>query len=943
MGATSSKARLTRPPDNEIHTEEMILEQFGDAYDLEQHNQTESDQFFDVDNPYRAIRQWHFSDAKGNVQQIPPFDHMQQAIKPDTVLRGWLQPSNINDKNKKVKPIYVAITLSPRSPMDGAFGIAFDRTKLFRGFWVMRPSDEPIYWLQEPDLSVYTEVEMLPYRAFIAVTSNIFDFLNSHRTAAKQTVTQILSEHHDAFSVALLRNFTAYCVKNLNGSLPGLTPGCPFFKSVCKLKPKNLDADYLLKLTLEAEGRSQQYPWGQSRANTIGEISDVVSSDNAADYAGPNSARSLNRSTKRGETLEARIAKPPMKEITKRRDHDDDKDSPIVTTRKKPKMEIEEIHLSTKKTVCAVAPKSAVTASKRGVASRSGTNRPRAIKDFPAKKRRRKKEPVELPGPDELDDDGDRLQGLQRALNKLSSLGFLVPMTEEPRHCSANEWWKELQHNRAIRIKDSSAATKALKLAEDWNVVTDSEYCMILLEAFRQRFHFESARRKSSQTKKVAHKVFRDFIFDKWDRDAMSWINDSIIAQKLPPENAVQLLCSLLLFVGEHEDIQTEGHLRILVSSRNIDLPSWLAKIHRFVYAISRVDLTIAYELAISRVTKAQSLAITLADNVQQTNADCRVPIPQTDLPRALQPARPVFSSLKSLCEKSKQLREASVPSVASLALEPSFTRTRMGLGQPGFQMPARRDEGTSSRTQLHMERRPANAQLQLMKDVLPLMKDVQPVSQSRFLASNLRADFGEGKVVGISSEEQRYGARPLDTLHHRKHSTTSIHPEWTIDQTVRRKLEGSAPSRAVGESGNVARSRVTVAMPYSRNSTEPLSDAYGKNLRRHGESMEPQADKHVNFTRGRSCDQEHGPSDAIGRHICSETSHSPQAQLLKEKGQYDDARHTCSYGKVVEIDDVERGALSDFGRAKASKYYDVCQSGAATVRPTVSCLFRLC
>ena len=225
---------------------------------MDQHNETEAGELFDVENPYRAIRGWFLSDSNGKRVPVPPLENMRQAINSETVLHGWLQPTG---KNKNAKPVYCSIPNLQE--------LAFDRSKDFRGFWAMRPSDEgsnlPIYWLQEPDLNVYAEEELLQYRAFIGVISNIHDLINREPATAKKSVARVLKDFPDAFSEALLHKYRNFCAAYLKQSLPGLTERCAFLVSIRKLKSTSaMNAQKELALTKEAEARSKQYPWGQS-------------------------------------------------------------------------------------------------------------------------------------------------------------------------------------------------------------------------------------------------------------------------------------------------------------------------------------------------------------------------------------------------------------------------------------------------------------------------------------------------------------------------------------------------------------------------------------------------------------------------------------------------------------------------------------------------------
>jgi hypothetical protein len=260
----------------------QILETFGDAFDLEQHNTTESGVLIDVENPYRAIQGWYLSDSKGNIQHLPPFKEIQHALTSDTVLHGWLQPSNKQKNTKKIKPIFCSIPMVYQNHKDVGHELAYDRTKIFRGFWIMRTDNEsgnilPIYWLQEPDMSMYTEAELLPYRGFIAVASNVYDFLVSHPEAAKQTVAQVLKKYPQAFSDTLLHEYKDYCAAYLEKIVPAMTPRCTFLNSLRRLKSTaTVSSDEILRLTIKAEAHAQQYPWGQAKMDENTEESVAV-------------------------------------------------------------------------------------------------------------------------------------------------------------------------------------------------------------------------------------------------------------------------------------------------------------------------------------------------------------------------------------------------------------------------------------------------------------------------------------------------------------------------------------------------------------------------------------------------------------------------------------------------------------------------------------------
>ena len=122
-----------------------------------------------------------------------------------------------------------------------------------------------------------------------------------------------------------------------------------------------------------------------------------------------------------------------------------------------------------------------------------------------------------------------------------------------------------------------SSAKKALALAENWNVVTHSELCLVLIEAFRQRYHYETTERDVK--KKIGQRLFQHFVISDWVLQAMEWISSSIAAHDLSHDNAVQLLSSLLRFIGEHTAIQNAEHLRQLLVARNVDLPALLDQV----------------------------------------------------------------------------------------------------------------------------------------------------------------------------------------------------------------------------------------------------------------------------------------------------------------------------------------------------------------------------
>lgn len=139
----------------------------------------------------------------------------------------------------------------------------------------MRPLEDveaPIYWLQEPD-SFYTDAELLPFRAALAVSSNVYDFvMTPHAHLAHKTVTQVHKELPQAFDITLLRAYKIFCASHLAGSVVGYGPSCRFLSSLKNMK----DAPYLTRvqlqyMTTEAEKRSNQYPWGEEK----GPISDT--------------------------------------------------------------------------------------------------------------------------------------------------------------------------------------------------------------------------------------------------------------------------------------------------------------------------------------------------------------------------------------------------------------------------------------------------------------------------------------------------------------------------------------------------------------------------------------------------------------------------------------------------------------------------------------------
>jgi hypothetical protein len=166
--------------------------------------------------------------------------------------------------------------------------------------------------------------------------------------------------------------------------------------------------------------------------------------------------------------------------------------------------------------------------------------------------------------------------------------GFLEPFQSS--QDSSQDIWKELQSSGLIRVRDTAAAKRLLERAENWNVTKQSELCLVLVEAFRNRFLYELMARRKDKVKYVAQKMFQGFIFGQWEEQTMNWINRSIESHELPPENAVQLLRLLLLFIGEHEDIQNQKHLQDLVENRSVNLPAVLATVS---YRLTSIQPTV--------------------------------------------------------------------------------------------------------------------------------------------------------------------------------------------------------------------------------------------------------------------------------------------------------------------------------------------------------------
>ena len=134
---------------------------------------------------------------------------------------------------------------------------------------------DSLYWLQEPDTSGSPSQEdlHLTYRAQLGVLSNLMDFcftLQNGGTNASQSIAAVHNEltkalDHEPFDKDLLAQYKFPILQHLVDSHVALTDKCHFIKTLKTLRPKGeIDPDAIIKSTVAAEARSQQYPWGES-------------------------------------------------------------------------------------------------------------------------------------------------------------------------------------------------------------------------------------------------------------------------------------------------------------------------------------------------------------------------------------------------------------------------------------------------------------------------------------------------------------------------------------------------------------------------------------------------------------------------------------------------------------------------------------------------------
>jgi hypothetical protein len=299
--------------------------QFGDAFDQVKAVEGYADDE-EYSQPYRFLEHWYLVKRGDNGDNnndsvsatassstsfkrrlpIPPQYVFTEDYK-NCVIAGWLQPfrsSSSSETLQEQQAIFVELT-----EMEFC---SFDRSKLYRGYWVHTP--DSLYWLRQPDTATSTctstntdslpqqlpsqEQVHLPARTQLAVLSNVLDHVLLSPNAvqlAKKTVSQVHKEwisaqladadsnHHvkEPFNKVLLAKYKAFVGQHLidPGNLipfhPAYTAKSSFIKSLKAMSSSSSSKSVTaagglvtpaqwLAWTVESEAGSHQYPWGES-------------------------------------------------------------------------------------------------------------------------------------------------------------------------------------------------------------------------------------------------------------------------------------------------------------------------------------------------------------------------------------------------------------------------------------------------------------------------------------------------------------------------------------------------------------------------------------------------------------------------------------------------------------------------------------------------------
>ncbi|GKY90508.1 hypothetical protein MPSEU_000024500 [Mayamaea pseudoterrestris] len=260
MGPVNSKYPNPSPTEK-VYSEKKIQEQFDRAYDWEQHLENTND----VANPYRVLQYWFLTDLGVVKEEFPSLENRNAVLTPGTYLCGWLQPPPRSEK----APVFCKVRLVPKhgDKESLACSFVFDRSKEFRGFWIMRhnqPSLVPIYRLLEPDMRKYDASVVLPFRGLIATASNVLAIQDAHPEAAEMTMQKLVAAFPNDINETMLRLYAKQCAKILEGAYT-LSYKCTLLYSLRSIKCSvELTPQELLSYTEEAEKLAKQYPWGES-------------------------------------------------------------------------------------------------------------------------------------------------------------------------------------------------------------------------------------------------------------------------------------------------------------------------------------------------------------------------------------------------------------------------------------------------------------------------------------------------------------------------------------------------------------------------------------------------------------------------------------------------------------------------------------------------------
>ena len=314
------------------------MEEFGRSYDFfheeeeeeDESDATSTDSDSDVDIEFfLCLNDWYFCTYEDNNNK------KKKNKKPTKVNLPSLQENMVLNYDS---PLYLEgyVTAPGKSRVfisriAHLSAVVVDRTRSVRGFWVMRQdttaAGKPIYWLQQPDTSFYSDQQLLPYRGGLAAISNLIDWVFDQENGSDfchQTIQQVSKQLTHAFDKDLVAQHRDFVVHYLASVIPELTQASVFLKSVASLRVSNKrwSAAELLQKIQQAEQRSHQLPWGEPLGELPDKVEDMVVAAVKSPPVKTPSVKSARLSSSKPAARTSRTLKP----VSKAKDVDSEDD-----------------------------------------------------------------------------------------------------------------------------------------------------------------------------------------------------------------------------------------------------------------------------------------------------------------------------------------------------------------------------------------------------------------------------------------------------------------------------------------------------------------------------------------------------------------------------------------------------------------------------------------